>query len=242
MQPFRYSRAVILFLLLCCASASAQRTVANDGSSLNFGFVSPNTRDSLKLEDAIRGMNSSEELDLLRQALQLECVVQRKITALRALGSWSDGAEHSILVRTKADEATIRYVMSRLGRDSNQKAVIYFHPQSNGRARIYVLYPPRRFRNYNSISRLLDQAGIAFRTLVPTRKSTRVYIIDTENNLTTKVRAAAKRLKARIRSQVGSASFVGDDSDREKGQTVFDREIKDYESKHPGLPPPCQAN
>ena len=226
-----------LFFLLSGTLAAAQQT-----ASLNYGFVSPNTRDDLNFEDAVRGMNSSEEVRLLRQAQSLGCVVKRKVTTMRALGSWSDGAEHSILLRTNSDEPTIRYLMSRLGRDANQKAVIYFHPKPDGPARIYVLQPPGRFRSFKSLSGVLERAGIAFRTLVPTKSGTRVYVIDTENNLATKVKAAARQLKARMNSRAGNASFVGDDHDRQKGQTVFEQEIKDFESKHPALPPPCKSN
>ena len=226
-----------LVLLLSGTFAAAQQA-----ASLNYGFVSPNTRDDLKLEEAIRGMNSSEEVNLLRQAQSLGCVVKTKVTTLRALGSWSDGAEHSVLLRTNTDEPTIRYLMSRLGRDANQKAVIYFHPKPDGPARIYVLQPTQRLRNFKSISTVLERAGISFRTLVPTKSGTRVYVIDTDNNLATKVKAAARRLKARMSSQSGNASYVGDDNDRQKGQTVFEQEIKDYEAKHPALPPPCKSH
>lgn len=226
-----------LFFLLSGTLATAQQT-----ASLNYGFVSPNTRDNLKLEDAVRGMNSSEEVHLLRQAQGLGCVVKRKVTTMRALGSWSDGAEHSILLRTNSDEPTIRYLVSRLGRDANQKAVIYFHPTPAGPARIYVLQPPTSLRNFRSISTVLERTGIAFRTLVPTKSGTRIYVIDTENKLLTKVKAAARQLKARLNSQAGNASFVGDDNDRQKGQNVFEQEIKDFESKHPQLPPPCKSH
>jgi len=55
------------------------------------------------------------------------------------------------------------------------------------------------------------------------------------------VKTAAKQLKGRLTSQTGSASFIGDDTDREKGRNIFLKEIADYESKHPDLPPPCTA-
>src|SRR5204863_790997 len=121
----------LILLLVTCGSALAQQPTRNDSASLNYGFVSPNTSEGLKLEDAIRGMNSTEELSLLRRAENLGCVVKRKISTLRAVGSWIDGAEHSILLKTKTDEATIRYLMSRLGREANQKSILYFHPNAS---------------------------------------------------------------------------------------------------------------
>src|SRR5689334_24501294 len=86
----------------------------------NYGMVSPNTKTDLKLADAIAGMKSEDESKLLKQAINLSCVVRSRIRAFRALGAWSDGAEHSVLVRVNGDEATLRYVLSRMGRDAEQ--------------------------------------------------------------------------------------------------------------------------
>jgi hypothetical protein len=230
------SLAVILL-----AIASATTTAQRSESSFNYGFVSPNTRDNLKLEDAIRGLSSTEESKLLKRARSLTCVVKRRISTMRALGSWSDGAEHSILIRVKTDEPTIRYVMSRLGRDANQKAVLYFHPRTAGDAKMFIFHPAWRFRSFATIGRILDGSGISFRTLIPTKQGTVVYIVDTERSLAGKVKAAATRLQARVKSQTGNANFIGDDAVREKGQTIFANEIKEYESKHPRLPPPCEV-
>jgi hypothetical protein len=230
--------AVVLFLLGSASIVSCQQS----GTSLNYGFVSPNTRDDLKLEEAIRGMNSPEEWNLLARAKNLRCVVKRKIRTMRALGSWSDGAEPTILLRTNSDESTMRYLVSRLGREANQKAVLYFHLSSAGSATIYFVRPHSRLRSLARIAQMLDTAGIAFRTLVPTKQAMFVYIVDTEGNLAEKVKNAAKRLRARFSSQKGNASFIGDDAIREKGQAVFAQEIKDFESTHPNLPQPCVSN
>jgi len=132
--------------------------------------------------------------------------------------------------------------MSRLGREANQKAVVYFHPEAFGTARIYRIRLRPRSRNFFNIARTLDKSGISFRTMVPGKRETIVYIVDADNNLTAKVKTAVKRLRGRLTLQAGTASFIGDDSDRQKGQAVFAKEISDYESKHPGLPPPCINN
>ena len=224
-------RLALVFLVLSCGTVTAQRSI---------GFVSPNTREDLKLIEAIQGMKSPEELNLLLRARSLRCVIRRTITASEAVGSWSDGAEHSVLIRISADESTIRYLMSRLGRDANQKAVIYFHPRPRRLARLYVI-DHIRDRNFRQLGNVLDEEGIAFRTLVPARHGTMIYIIDLDNTLGRKVRQAAKRLQQRVTSQRGDAAFIGDDSSREKGQAVFAQEIKKYELKHPKLPPPCEV-
>src|SRR5262245_18951057 len=86
-----FLRSLLLVLIVGCTTAvSAQQ---------NYGIVSPNTKTDLKRADAIAGMRSAEESKLLKEALNLSCVVRLPIRAFRALGSWSDGAEPSVLLR-----------------------------------------------------------------------------------------------------------------------------------------------
>jgi len=232
---------VLLATLFSCLPATGQQKRPANAPALNFGFVSPNTREDLTLNDAIEGLKSTEETNLLQRIQTLRCVVRRSISTRRALGSWIDGAEPSILLRITSDEPTMRYLMSRLGKDANQKAVLYFHSRTKGSDRIYIIRPAKHYR-FATLNQLLDQSGISFRTIVPSRHTIVVYVVDTENNLGTKVKIAAQKLRARVSSQPGDASFIGDDVLREKGQAVFQQEINYYESKHPNLPPACKSN
>src|SRR5262245_55394139 len=109
---FPASRSFLLILLLGWTTALCAQ---QDQRSLNYGFVSPNTKTDLKIEQAIAGMSSPEEMKLLKQAINLGCVVRTRIRAFRALGAWSDGAEHSVLLRVRGDEPTLRYLLSRMG-------------------------------------------------------------------------------------------------------------------------------
>jgi hypothetical protein len=206
----------------------------------NYGFVSPNTKTDLKLADAIAGMKSAEELKLLKQAINLSCVVRARIRAFRALGSWSDGAEHSVMLRINGDEATLRYVLSRVGRDAEQKYVIYFHPQPKGSADLYVLRPHKGARNLVALTNALEHAGIPFRTLVPSNGTTAIYIIDLDRDLREKIMTAARTLRARVNQQSGNAQLFGDD-ERPQAKVKFEQEIKSYETKNPNLPPTCDV-
>jgi len=227
------SRSFLIVLVLSWATlVSAQQ----DQATFNYGFVSPNTKTDLKLEQAIAGMKSEAEAKLVNKAVNLGCVVRTRITAFRALGSWSDGAEHSVLVRVRGDEATLRYVLSRMGRDAQQKYVIYFHPKVGGAVDLYTLRP--RTRNLVALSDALERAGIPFRTIVPSREVTVVYIIDLDRDLREKIMNAARRLRARVSQEAGVAKLFGDD-EREKAKVKFEQEIKDYETKNPNLPPTC---
>ncbi|HEV8426963.1 MAG TPA: hypothetical protein VGQ41_03555 [Pyrinomonadaceae bacterium] len=228
-------RSFVLVLVLgWTAAVSAQQAQ----KPLNYGIVSPNTKTDLRLEQAIAGMTSAEEAKLLNQAVNLGCVVRSRITAFRALGSWSDGAEHSVLLRVRGDEESLRYVVSRMGRDAEQKYVIYFHPQPKGSADLYVLRPRTGAKNLVALTNELERAGIPFRTLVPSGGTTAIYIIDLERDLHEKILAAAYKLRAQVNKETGNAQLFGDDV-REKAKDKFDQEIKNYETRNPNLPPTC---
>ena len=228
-----YKRTSLILLALLTLSSAAAGQQTN-----NYAFVSPNTRENLKIADAIKGMNSAEEAQLQMKAVNLSCVVRSRIRTAKALGAWSDGAEHSILLRVQSDQATLRYLMSRLGRDAQQKYVIYFYPKRGGPDDFYTLQVRRR--NLAALSNDLEKAGIPFRTLVPVGKTTAVYIIDLDRELRDKIFAAAKKLGARLTYQTGDADLFGDDI-REKAKVKFEQEIKDYETKNPNLPPTCDV-
>ena len=234
---FPASRSFLLLLLLGWTTiVSAQQAQ----KPFNYGFVSPNTKTELKLEDAIKGMNSPEEVQLRTKAINLSCVVRSRIRAFKALGSWSDGAEHSVMLRVRSDEATLRYVLSRMGRDAQQKYVIYFHPRPAGSADLYTLRLRRRAPSFVALANRLERAGIPFRTLVAAGGTMAIYIIDLDRDLRQKILTAARRLRARVSYETGNAALFGDD-EREKAKVVFEQEIKSYETKNPNLPPACDV-
>ena len=229
------SRSLLLLLVLAWSSAiSAQQ----DQRVVSYGFVSPNTTQNLKFEQAIAAMNSTAETVLRRKAINLSCVVRTQIRAFRALGSWSDGAEHSVMVRFTSDEDTLRYVVSRMGRDAQQKYVIYFHPEPGGAADLYTLRARSKARNLRAVSATLERAGIPFRTLVPLNRTTAIYIIDLDRDLREKILNAARTLRARVNYVPGKAKLFGDD-ERQRARTVFEQDIKTYETRNPNLPPTC---
>ena len=227
---------LLLLLLVWTGAVSAQQ----DQTAIGYGFVSPNTSENLKFHQAIKGMNSREETALRLKAINLSCVVRSRVRAFRALGSWSDGAEHSVMLRVKSDEATLRYLLARIGRDTQQKYVIYFLPQAEGPADLYTLRPRAGARNLLALTNALERAGIPFRTLVPSKEGTIVYIIDLDRDMREKILNAARTLRARVTSQPGKAQLFGQDS-REQAKAVFEEDIKNYETRNPNLPPTCDV-
>ena len=235
MKSARSIRSLLLLLALVWSSAASAQ---QDQKAVSYGFVSPNTKQNLKLEEAIRGMTSPAETNLRNKAINLSCVVRTKIRAFRALGAWSDGAEHSVMVRFTSDEDTLRYVVSRMGRDAEQKYVIYFHPEPAGSVDLYTLRT--RARSLAALSSALERAGVPFRTLVPLNGITAIYIIDLDRDLRDKIMNAARTLRASVSSVPGKAKLFGDDI-RQQARTVFEQNIKTYETNNPNLPPSCDA-
>ena len=225
---------LLLFVLTWSSAISAQQ----DRKVVSYGFVSPNTSQNLKLQQAIAGMHSQAETKLRNEAINLSCVVRTRIDAFPALGSWNDGAEHSLMVRFTSDEDTLRYVVSRLGREAQQKYVIYFHPEPGGPVDLYILRVRSDARSLTALSKALEQAGIPFSTIVPLNGTTSIYIIDLDRDLRDKILAAARMQRASVNSMPGKAKLFGDDF-RDRAKTVFEQDIKNYETKNPNLPPTC---
>ena len=232
---FNASRSLLVVLLLGWTTA-----VFAQQQPLNVGIVSPNTKTNLKLEQAITGMSSPEETKLVNQAVNLGCRVRSRINAYRALGSWTDGAEPSVLFRVRGDEESLLYILAQMGRDAEQKYVIYFHPDPKGPVDLYVLRPRAGTKNLVKLSNELESAGIPFRTIVPARGTTEIYIIDLDRDLRDKILAAARKLHAQVNKEIGNAKLFGDDL-RDRAKAKFDQQIKNYETKNPNLPPTCDA-
>jgi hypothetical protein len=240
MKPLKRTTALRSLLLLFVLTWSSAISAQQDRKVVSYGFVSPNTSQNLKLREAIQAMNSPAEKQLRDKAIDLSCVVRTKIQAFPALGFWNDGAEHSLMVRFTSDEDTLRYVVSRLGRDAQQKYVIYFHPEHGGPVDLYTLHVRSAARRLTVVSGSLERAGVPFSTIVPLNGTTSIYIIDLDRDLRDKILAAARMLRASVNSVPGKAKLFGDDF-RDRAKTVFEQDIKNYETKNPDLPPSCDV-
>lgn len=211
-----------------------QRQLAE--KAISYGFVSPNTHENLKLAEALKNLNSADEVRLLHETRSLACRVRAQARVNQALGNWADGVENSMVFRIYSDEPSLRYAAASLGRSWRQKTVLYFRRQASGPARMYVISVPRQRRGLNfvvrTVAKTLDDSQVSYRTLVPLKTRVLVYVVDLSNKLQVQVRSAARKLRTRLLSFAGAGEFIGNDTDREKAQEVFAQEIKSYESHH----------
>jgi hypothetical protein len=228
---------LLTFLSLCLVvQAQEPDNLKLQQKAISYGFVSPNTREDLKLNDALKNLNSAEEVRLLHQTRDLACRVRAKARVNKSLGNWADGSENSLIFRIYSDEAALRYAAANLGKSWRQKTVLYFRRQASGNARMYVLSVRRQHRGLKyvvrTVAKTLDDSQVSYRTMVPLKTRLMVYIVDLKNELQPQVRNAAHQLHARPLSFAGTGEFIGDDNDRDLSQIVFAREIKSYESGH----------
>jgi hypothetical protein len=240
------SLLVVVVLLACALTGSAQQhgptpsrseaTATQDARS--YLFVSPNRRENLTLEEALRMLNSPEELALILEGRRLACRLELKARIAKTIGSWTDGAEHSTMLFVRTDEETARYADAYLGRRGQQKSVLYFQQRAGGRALMYVLSLHGNRRRLALAAKTLDRNGITDRTLVPGAQRTLIYVVDLKGELRQRIAVAARELRARYHVLEGAGDFIGDD-DREKAQQVFSEIIAKYEREHPPMKKEC---
>ena len=200
----------------------------------SYTFVSPNTRENLTLAEAVRLLNSREEQKFINSIHRLTRCLRLKPVVMKAIGSFTDGAEHSALFRVSTDHRTLRYVDARLGKLGRQKTVLYFRQADAGAARMYVLRIYLGKRTLASVAGTLDRNGVPFRTLVPgARGRMSVYVVDLDNELPNNIVRAARNLGALMTTIKGTGEFIGDDTDREKARQVYAGIIRQYEDENP---------
>jgi hypothetical protein len=208
--------------------------------AVSYTFVSPNTRANLTLAEAIKLLNSREELKLINQIQRLSSCLRLKASVMKAIGSSTDGAEHSALFRVFADRPTLRYADARLGKFARQKTVLIFRQDDAGAARMYILRARLGKLTLRSVSNTLDRNGIPFRTLVPgSGRRIFIYVVDLNHELPHEVIRAARNLGAVIRTIKGAGEFLGDDTDRDKAQQVFAGVIRRFEDEKPDIARRC---
>ncbi len=238
-------RALLSVALLLAASGNIfpQQSAARaeePQKAESYTFVSPNTRENLTLADAIRLLNSREEQMFIDNIHRLSRCLRLKPTVAKAIGSFTDGAEHSALFRVFTDRRTLRYADARLGKLGRQKTVLYFRQDDSGAARMYVLRIWLGKRSLASIAGTLDRNGVPFRTLVPgARGRMSIYVADVNNELPNQIVSAARNLGALMTTIKGTGEFIGDDTDRDKAQQVYAGIIKQYEDENPKIARRC---
>lgn len=237
-------RALLLLILWLAGAAGAYSqqpaAVESRQRAASYTFVSPNTRENLTLEEAVRLLNSREELGLINSVRSLSRCLRLQPSVSKAIGSSTDGAEHSVLFSVYTDRPTLRYANARLGKLARQKTVLNFRRDDAGAARMYVIRIWTGRRTLASVSRTLDTSGVAFRTLVPAaRRRMLIYVVDLSDELRNQVVRAARQLGGLLDIVKGTGEFLGDDAGRDEARRVFEEEIRKFEDENPDVARRC---
>jgi hypothetical protein len=75
-----------LLVSLDVADQGQQAVHQKRAKAMSYGFVSPNTREDLKLQEAIDNLRSADEVRLVHETQFLACRVRTKARASRSLG------------------------------------------------------------------------------------------------------------------------------------------------------------
>lgn len=190
---------------------------------------SPNTDEGLTFEDAIARVRSGNQKAFKQIIKHVNEQIGLKAQLQDAIGDWSDGAENSVLqkIDEPIDPKTADYLAAWYGLLGNQKAVLSFTPSYNGEDSVYQIELPQT--DMAQIRSQLDKAGIPFRTLVPSKKGTKIVVYDQGRALRDQVAQFAGSHNATIRESIGQGRFIGGDT-RTAARSKYRKIITAYES------------
>lgn len=196
-------------------------------------FVSPNVKENLGLQDAIRSLASERQTRFEAKARDVVAAVAGGGKVEGAIGVWADGAENSTAITVPhADSETLRYTASLLGKSGDQKAVLAWTNAAGGPHALYTLSTSLGPTQVAADSLKL---GIAFQTIIPSYHGGRIQILDQDGALADKVQALGSMAGYKpVGVQHGSGEFIGSWTSRDEGNAAYDQIIQAYEKGHQG--------
>jgi hypothetical protein len=196
-------------------------------------FVSPNVKENLGLQDAIRSLASDRQMRFEAKARDVVAAVAGGGKVEGAIGVWADGAENSTAITVpNADSETLRYTASLLGKSGDQKAVLAWTNTVGGPHALYTLSTSLGPTQVAADSLKL---GIAFQTIIPSYHGGRIQILDQDGSLADKVQALGSMAGYKpVGVQHGSGEFIGSWTSRDEGNAAYDQIIQAYEKGHQG--------
>jgi len=194
-------------------------------------FVSPNTA-NLNFSQAMTGLTSQGHQNFrgIAKGLLSKIGVGRA-KLLDAIGDAEDGSENSLatIINEPKSARDIQYLAAWMGMMWHQKNVLAFSPDDHGNDRLHEIFVGDR--DLDHVRKSLTQHAIPFRTLVPGRQGTNIFVYDQGNQLSPNVQRFAETHHATVHSTIGTGNLVGDPSwsSRSKGRAAYRQVISAYE-------------
>jgi hypothetical protein len=212
---------IALMILLCATSSSAR-----DPNRRAFVFASSNTRGTLSDEDALRSVNSFEQLNAIAVADRLACALTPKVQITDAIGVYADSSENSLIVEGHLRSNSADYLASLLGRYAHQEFVLAFVEHPRGSSTLWRLTTSLPV---TTVLQALRGAKLVPSTVLQQATGTVIIFVDIGNTSSSRVRSFAAQLHSVASSIVGDATLIGDD-DRTKAAAIFQHHIQADES------------
>ncbi len=185
-----------------------------------FAFSSPNVLEDTKFDHALRMLRSGDQKTAHLQSEEIDHRHSLSGQTFNAIGDWADGAENSIVTHyDKVDSfEQLRATMAEKGMAWNQKAVLPFMVDSTGPHSLY--YMELKDVDLSGIRKNLEDSGLAFRSLIPGKDSTKVLVFDSENSLGENIKQFGKRYHGKIKAKRyrGRGEFLGGENRTEARQ------------------------
>ena len=197
-----------------------------------YQFYSPN-RGNLTFDQAMEQINSYRQVWLKTIGNDIDSQIDDlKPHPVDAIGDWSDGAENTVfnVIENVSNYDDVRYSAAIKGQLAEQKAVIPFMVDANGKDSLYRFTLPGDMK---AVRAELDKQGIQFRTLLPGRDSQDVVVFDPGSEMLGKMKEIGDEHDITITHYPGRGEFLGSDSSQEEGATVYRQVISAYEKSHP---------
>lgn len=148
-----------------------------------------------------------------------------------AIGDAEDGSENSLvgLIHTPKSPQDIHYLSAWLGMMGHQKNVLAFVPKTSGGDTLHEMFVGER--DLAHLRKSLTTHAIPYRTLVPGKRGTNIFVYDQGSQASPNVQRFAETHNGTVHSTRGSGEFVGDSTwtSRVKGRSEYRRVISAYE-------------
>ena len=194
-----------------------------------FQFYSPNVKEDVKFDQAVSALGTTDQRKFLDASDDiLEHLGLTEHHGENAVGDWLDGAENSVVqtIDGDVDAETSRYTAALIGQMAQQKAVLNFKSDPDGKDAVYEMEVRAPM---GQVRQTLGEKGIAFRTLVPEKDGCKVVVFDEGGKLFNKVLTVGDAFNVTIHETRGTGEFIGG-PDRASADRAYRKVIDAWES------------
>lgn len=204
---------------------------ASEETKRAYQFYSPNIEEDLDFQQAYKQLDGDRQAWYKTISNDIDDKLGLKTTSLNAIGDWSDGAENTVynVIENAPDYETVRYSAALKGAVGNQKAVVTFMESEDGPSSLYVAH--FNSSNAEEIRKILDNAGLQFRTIIPQKGGTDVAVFDENSDLRDNIVKLSEQhgdIIREIEQFRGQGEFLGSWDTRAEGLKVYRETISSY--------------